>query len=621
MRALLLPDEIIKEILSPALRVPDEAFRSNAAISPFSTYGESTSHLLVVCKSWLRVATPLLYHVVIVRSKGQAKALSSALKGNKLLATFIKKLRVEGGYGQPMHHVLRLSENIEELYLNLSIWSADSVAGLCKGLPLVNPRCLFLNTTDSLYTTNAPTRTLIKALCESIKKWNKLSELDLPFRYSPASPNVINDICDAFQGSQLLKVITLKEPQYDRVFLTGLAKIPSLEVIHVKRGPTPQYLGAHRGARAAIEADPVLSKLVHFDFPIDQDDDYMFNDTPTEPEPNITVADQTANIPTFDSSFVALQSVAHDVKVKIWSNIIHFSLLTTKTAKQKQGFTSGSISTIEESKDLVYPSPSRDLLIQPHKTLPTNVILVSKQFYNLAMRQYCRHLFVNGVLDLDRMSTQISRLPNTSTSIIHSVITKYCYGGRVANLRPIISSATNLVHLISRGTDDKTVMMLDYKCLTTLASNVGSKLQTLLGQFITRPNDLRPATPLYAFTALRELDWNSGLQLDFKPEKVPRDALSRLEILSVVSTNDSFLRLLKCMDLPALRSVAFPVAKKMEGALDFLATHGEKLLILDVANVHGCWEACPSLKLMLISARPIFEPHENVEKIIFTNPQ
>ncbi|KAG6847641.1 hypothetical protein H0H93_006847 [Arthromyces matolae] len=279
MHPASLPDEIIKEILSPVLTIPDDAFRS---CFPFSTFSndiraKSNCNLLVVCKSWLRVATPLLYHVVTVRSQRQAEALARTLKGNELLATFIKKLRLESGYGPPMQHVLRLGKNIEELYLMLSTWSSDNVTGLCEGLPLVNPRCLILDTTGSLDSNpNATTQTLIEALCQCIKKWDKLDEVELPFRVLPTpARNIIADICDALTESQSLKVITLKEPQYNQNFIRRLADSPSLEAIHVKPPPGVPLKGpfvAQRCARAEMQADPILGKLLRFDFSFDQDD-------------------------------------------------------------------------------------------------------------------------------------------------------------------------------------------------------------------------------------------------------------------------------------------------------------------------------------------------------------
>ncbi|KAK7052014.1 hypothetical protein R3P38DRAFT_2502946, partial [Favolaschia claudopus] len=63
------------EILSPALKVPDDLFSDTSDVSPFATYAPSDSAYLLVCKDWLRVATPLLYSVVVLRSKAQANAL------------------------------------------------------------------------------------------------------------------------------------------------------------------------------------------------------------------------------------------------------------------------------------------------------------------------------------------------------------------------------------------------------------------------------------------------------------------------------------------------------------------------------------------------------------------
>jgi hypothetical protein len=139
-----LPDEIISEILSPVLKVSDEIFSDTSKVSPFAKYSESTSAYLLVCKSWLRVSTPLLYNVVILRSKAQAKALSLALARNKELGQFIKKLRVEGGYGTPMLIILQSSPNISDLFVSLEIYSSDNSSGLCKGLSLLNPNRLIL---------------------------------------------------------------------------------------------------------------------------------------------------------------------------------------------------------------------------------------------------------------------------------------------------------------------------------------------------------------------------------------------------------------------------------------------------------------------------------------------
>jgi len=72
-----LPDEILKEILYPVLQVDDHSFSDTSAKSPFSLMNYSNSEILVVCKRWLRVATPLLYNVVILRSTAQGTMMCS----------------------------------------------------------------------------------------------------------------------------------------------------------------------------------------------------------------------------------------------------------------------------------------------------------------------------------------------------------------------------------------------------------------------------------------------------------------------------------------------------------------------------------------------------------------
>ncbi|KAJ7671844.1 hypothetical protein B0H17DRAFT_1335396, partial [Mycena rosella] len=137
--SVILPDEIVSEILSPALKVSDELFSDTSDVSPFADHSPSTSVYLLVCKDWLRVATPLLYNVVVLRSKAQSNALKKDLRSNPAFGQFIKKLWVEGGYGMAMHTILQSAPNITDLFISLTIWSSDGTQGLCKGLPLVNP--------------------------------------------------------------------------------------------------------------------------------------------------------------------------------------------------------------------------------------------------------------------------------------------------------------------------------------------------------------------------------------------------------------------------------------------------------------------------------------------------
>jgi hypothetical protein len=139
-----LPDEMLHEILTPVLIVPDDNFASTHQRSPFSISKDSSATMLLVCKRWLRVAYPLLYQTVVIRSPGQAHALAGSLQANPNLGRHVKKLRLKGGYGAAMHRILTLSPNITVLYLSLIIWSDDSVSGLCGSLATINPSRVIL---------------------------------------------------------------------------------------------------------------------------------------------------------------------------------------------------------------------------------------------------------------------------------------------------------------------------------------------------------------------------------------------------------------------------------------------------------------------------------------------
>jgi hypothetical protein len=170
------PDELLHEILSPVLSVPDDKFSSTNERSPFSISNltGSSATMLLVCKRWLRVAYPLLYHTVVIRSSGQAHALADSLNANLTLGRHVKKLRLEGGYGAALHKILTLASNITVLYLSLNIWSDDSVSGLCRSLTAINPSRVFLQDSSYHPKVNAKARQLLLKLCECIPVWSNL---------------------------------------------------------------------------------------------------------------------------------------------------------------------------------------------------------------------------------------------------------------------------------------------------------------------------------------------------------------------------------------------------------------------------------------------------------------
>ncbi|KAJ7063809.1 hypothetical protein C8F01DRAFT_1054711 [Mycena amicta] len=141
-----LPNELISEILSPVLRVPDALFSDTSRVSPFADCALSSSNYLLVGKGWLRVGTPLLYHTVVIRSMDQARALARTFSENEDadLGRSVKKLRIESGYGTPMRVIFQNTRNLTDLYLSLYGAPPNTVDPTCKALRLISPTTLIL---------------------------------------------------------------------------------------------------------------------------------------------------------------------------------------------------------------------------------------------------------------------------------------------------------------------------------------------------------------------------------------------------------------------------------------------------------------------------------------------
>ncbi|KAH7106602.1 hypothetical protein BKA62DRAFT_766131 [Auriculariales sp. MPI-PUGE-AT-0066] len=169
-----LADELLKDILSPPLLVPDDMFANRDAVSPFSKVDRSAADVLLVCKRWMRVGTPALYHTVVLRSMAQAKALASALRRCPDFGTYIRRLRVEGSYGEYIWQAVKTAPHITELCLSLTVYSDVKVDGMVKSIAMLNPTRVILTVSPEKKIKNKNQDALIAALCKGIKKWSRM---------------------------------------------------------------------------------------------------------------------------------------------------------------------------------------------------------------------------------------------------------------------------------------------------------------------------------------------------------------------------------------------------------------------------------------------------------------
>ena len=169
-----LADELLRDILAPLLAVPDASFDSTEVKSPFSRLSESTSTFLVVCKRWMRIATPLLYQTVILRSTAQAQVLAAVLKNNKGFGDFIRKLRVEGAFGVSVGKIIQAAPNITDFCMTLKLFSDDRVTSMCKAMPQMDPTRVIVIAVSGNNKSNASTREATDALRKCLKSWPRV---------------------------------------------------------------------------------------------------------------------------------------------------------------------------------------------------------------------------------------------------------------------------------------------------------------------------------------------------------------------------------------------------------------------------------------------------------------
>ncbi|KAF8585865.1 hypothetical protein K439DRAFT_1387932 [Ramaria rubella] len=192
--AFRLADELLQMILAPSLTVS----RGQLVSPEVTAFGHndtvSSSSALLVCKRWLRVATPLLYETIVIRSTGQAYALAKAFQLNPSFAKFVRNLRLEGSY-VALGQILASCKAVSTLVMLLRIYSDANVSGLCRGLSSIDPKEVILY--DEGRVDNAKIRQVLVALHEAIPNWNNLTAFGFPY----IGPGQGRGLLDRTEGS------------------------------------------------------------------------------------------------------------------------------------------------------------------------------------------------------------------------------------------------------------------------------------------------------------------------------------------------------------------------------------------------------------------------------------
>ncbi|KAJ6556632.1 hypothetical protein DFH09DRAFT_1037820 [Mycena vulgaris] len=551
-----LPDELISEILSPALKVPEDMFSDTSQVSPFaSSAAGSSSSTLLVCKSWQRVATPFLYSFIVIRSKAQAWALQATLKSTPELGRFVKQRSIEGGFGNLMRDILLNTPNITDIFLSLHIHASDSSSALALGLPLINPTRLIIFD-DSLYPLkNKAVVELMTRLQICVPKWNNLSTVQLPYNQRITGRE---SFCSAICSTSTISTVSF--PRFKPCllpFLVKLAQIPCLKAIEIQADNITPPLQS---------TDSRLNALLRW----------------VDPSANCPAPAYNAPIrlPT-DPSFRPMESTPQPSVDRIWSRILFFAMLS-----------------LEEHPENTQPW---QLAKQKVNSRRLQFLLVSKLFQRLA-RPY---LYYYPVLvdKFPSFSRTLDMQPTLGRHIRELDIRKSVKGlsyyeflytslsiGTALSLASILPHTCHLTRLVGDFSS------IPWRTFTTLAKIAGSTITGFACVTITEDigATLEFALPTHSlmfsssFSAMRTFTWKYETHLFtfrsrddslFDPlDEAAVVALPALEFLSMKSPEA--LSLFSEMRLPSLRRASFELLGHWDTTL--LKAHGAKLQHLQV---------------------------------------
>ncbi|KAF7317647.1 F-box domain-containing protein [Mycena kentingensis (nom. inval.)] len=579
-----LPDELISEILSPALKVSDEAFSNNHSdVSPFATYSESPSAYLLVNKAWLRVATPLIYNVVVLRSAPQAKALARALTKNEQLAWFIKKLRVEGGFGVAMKTILSLASNITDLFLSLDIFSMDNTEGLCKGLTLVSPTRLILQHSNYNQKDNKYYRNLVNALTAAIGTWDKLVAFAPAPQYHSAT---FAKLAAAFNGQKRLQSLT-----FASIFAaaSGYSKFIACPIRDVHFS-TPLM----SSAQEILDDRPALKALARFKME-------------TEPSPVNPLSP-----PSLNPLFKPMANAPKEIQDRIWSRVLLFTMSLPKP-------------------------PRRAILsFEALRTGDLHLLLVSKTFYTVGLP----HLHANIVLGRTRHPMKIAATLKAHPLIADHIRTIHCnpdgyndedeldifpyYRRRgqqkpptrsdaIPALRIILTQAKNL-HTLNLLTSKAWSTEYDilfpgvefffpWSVLADLARSAGSNLRELAVNVSAAEDvdDVTAGDVFRSFTVLQKLRWKSSLPLGEGPTSAGAPVFPQLEQLEIEYADQTFLEVLAVQRPPRLRRLILWEDSNIH-IVPFLRDCGAGITEVDISaynSLSACiLDLCPDLVVL-----------------------
>ncbi|KAI0646304.1 hypothetical protein C8Q79DRAFT_926301 [Trametes meyenii] len=260
-----VPEEILERILALVLV-------QSAELSPrpsWHPYASSSTPRhpavispLLVCRSWLRIATPIHYRHPVLRSPKHAELLLRALRCTPALARCVRSLHLHAT-SPALRDLVSMCTHLHTL--DITVDNADAqptspgpVGSATPGAP-VQPQgrdrrvvefCEAFTRTGSVrhlvirknaYLTQPNATYVFEQLAKAIARWHKLETVNVAFRLSP-SP-AASALTQALAQAPRLHTLYTQLPAVWNTTLLDIAQNPALARIVLS--PAPEQAGAH----------------------------------------------------------------------------------------------------------------------------------------------------------------------------------------------------------------------------------------------------------------------------------------------------------------------------------------------------------------------------------------
>jgi hypothetical protein len=180
------PEELLERILSlclspPPVPIPRPSWHVPPVISKWPSRNASArvrTAPMLVSKSWLRIATPIVYHTLHVHSPAHAALLSRTLCRNPKLASLTRRLVVSGVWPE-LAPIARACTALEVLDITLDAGStvereaALETAAFCDALNTLDIHYLVVRKAN-VYLSQPKPRHVIAGLAKAIARWRHL---------------------------------------------------------------------------------------------------------------------------------------------------------------------------------------------------------------------------------------------------------------------------------------------------------------------------------------------------------------------------------------------------------------------------------------------------------------